>query len=305
MDKVDLQIDQLEREKIISLIQQNQVRIGKHNVRYTRSNKKHTLEHWEKCMESYERLLKSIPKDILKIEKEIRVKFVADFTPEREKKLLSLINTEIEVLIQKTEKLYQDEFRKFNASEDFTNRVNAAREKCQELTETYMEKCRELSEQNQESNNRMSPKEICGFYEMKDTFLHELNLLGPLQNINLLFKDAESNPPLHEAITGVHQGIRIMAKTLQDEGSGEMQSMKERKARKMQVARETLLFRDLVINMEPLIEQSILPEEKRNQEILEKLWKRIEGLFFQGRKDWSEALPLFKNVFEVSIGAGK
>lgn len=128
MDKVDLQIDQLEREKLISLIQQNQVRIGKHNIRYTRSNKKHTLEHWDKCLESYERLLKAIPKEILKIEKEIRVKFVEGFTPERETKLLSFINTEIEVLIQKTEKLYKDEFRKFGASEEFSNRVNAARE---------------------------------------------------------------------------------------------------------------------------------------------------------------------------------
>ncbi len=304
MENIELQIDQLERDKLISLIQQNQVRIGKHNIRYTRGNKKNTLEHWDKNMESYERLLKAIPKEILKIEKEIRVKFVAGFSPDREKKLLNFINTEVEVLIQKTEKLYEEEFKKFDAGDDYHNRVQKIRETCQELTETYMEKCRELSTQSNDVNSRMSPREICDFYSMKDTFLHELNLLGPLQNINLMFTDAEANPPLQEALKEVQEGIRHMAKTLQDEGSGDMQSMKERKARKMQVARETLLFRELVINMEPLIDQAMLPEEKRNQEILAKLWDRIEGLFFQGRGDWSNVEPMFKTVFTVSSKNG-
>ena len=251
-------------------------------------------------MESYERLLKAIPKEILKVEKEIRKKFVADFTADRENKLLSLINTEIEVLIQKMEKLYEDEFSKFDALDNFKDRLVKVREKCQELTETYMIKCRELSSQTSEHSGRMSAPQICEFYKMKDTFLHELNLLGPLQNINLMFNDADEKAGFKEAVEEVQQGIRHMAKTLQDEGAGEMQSMKERKARKMKVARETLLFRDLVVNMEPLIEQAKLPEDQRNPEIMGKLWERIEGLFFQGRSDWATVLPQFKSVMTIS-----
>ncbi len=306
MDKIELQIDQLEREKLISLIQQNQVRIGKHNIRYTRGNQKHTLEHWQKCLESYERLLKSIPKDLLKIEREIRKKFVEGFSEDREVKLLSLINTEIEVLIGKADKLYGTEFRKFGAYDEFETRINKAREACQELIETHMAKCWELADGQDQKTKRMSAPEICDLFKMKETFLHELNLLGPLQNINIRYDESSGEKPeLHEALGGVMQGIRDMAKTLQDEGSGAMQTIKERKERKMQEARETLLFRELVINIEPLIDQAVLPEEQRNQEVMQKLWDRIEGFFINGRNDWATVLPRFKTVFTIASVNGQ
>ena len=301
MDNIDAQIDELQRDKLISLIQENQVRIGKYNIRYTRGNKKNTMEHWDKCLESYERLLKSIPKDLLKMEREVRTKFVADFPSQRETRLLSTLNTEIEVLIQKSENLYADEFRKFGAAEEFSSRIAKVRLKCQELMEAGLEKCRELSSGQIEESGRLPVKEICALYQITESLLHELNLLTPLQDISIRVKQAEENSTLAEAIAQVQDGIRQMSRTLIDEGSGEMQSVKERKERKMQVARETLLFRDVVINILPLIDQCLLPSEQRNREVIDKLWDRIDGFFVNGRKDWEGERTKFKSVYQAIL----
>lgn len=301
MDNIDAQIDELQRDKLISLIQENQVRIGKYNIRYTRGNKKNTMEHWDKCLESYERLLKSIPKDLLKVEREVRTKFVADFPSQRETRLLSTLNTEIEVLIQKSENLYADEFRKFGAAEEFSSRIAKVRLKCQELMEAGLEKCRELSSGQSEESGRLPAGEICKRYEITESLLHELNLLTPLQDISIRAKQAEENSTLAEAIAQVQDGIRQMSRTLIDEGSGEMQSVKERKERKMQVARETLLFRDVVINILPLIDQCLLPPEQRNREVIDKLWDRIDGFFVNGRKDWEGEQTKFKSVYQAIL----
>lgn len=301
MDNIEAQLDQLERDKLISLIQENQVRIGKYNVRYTRGNKKNTMEHWDKCLESYERLLKSIPKDLLKIEKEVRTKFVADFPPERERRLLSYLNTELEVLIQKADNLYGGEFKKFGSEEEFANRIASVRIKCQELMEAGLVKCRELSSGEAGKTGRLPAGEICKLYEITESLMHELNLLGPLQEISLRLKSAEGYSGLTGALVQVQEGIREMAKTLINEGSGEMQSVRERKERKMQVARETLLFRDLVINILPMIDQALLPPEQRNQEVIGKLWERLEGFFINGRKDWAGIMPKFKSVYDVAL----
>ena len=301
MENLEAQLDQLERDKLISLIQENQVRIGKYNIRYTKSNKKHSLEHWDACMNSYDRLLRSIPKELLRVEREVRTKFVSTLSPERRTRLLTMINREMEVLFKKMEDLYLEEYRKLHAEEQFQNRLQATRSKCQELLETHMQKCEEALNGETVSEGRLTASEICALYEMSESLLHELNLLVPLQRINNKLESARKLPGLDEPVKQVQEGIRHMARSFREESGRVMESVQERKAHKMQVARETMLFRDLVINLEPLIDQALLPPETRNLEVIDKLWQRLEDYFYQGRREWEPVKTGFRQVYQAAM----
>ena len=101
MDNLDDKIDTLIRDKLISLIQENVVRIKRTTIKYTKTNKKHTLEHWQALFDSYGKVFRSMPRDLLRVEREVRIKFVSPLTDERILRLKSMINSEAEVLIQK------------------------------------------------------------------------------------------------------------------------------------------------------------------------------------------------------------
>lgn len=76
MDNVDDKIDTLMRDKLVSLMQENTVRIKNINIKYTTSNKKHTIERWRAFYDSFDKLFRNMPKDLVRVEKEVRSKFV-------------------------------------------------------------------------------------------------------------------------------------------------------------------------------------------------------------------------------------
>ena len=116
MDNLDEKINSHERDKVISLIQENSVRIGKINIRFTKLNKKHSLERWQAYYDSYDRLLRTIPKELLRIEREVRQKFVSPFTSERINRLKANINDELDLLVKKIEKECRLDFKKNSSS---------------------------------------------------------------------------------------------------------------------------------------------------------------------------------------------
>jgi len=100
MDHLDEKIDSLIRGKLVSLMQENVVRIKRTRVKYTKGNKKHTLEHWQAIFDSYAKLFRNIPREITRVEREVRIKFVSPMTSERVNRLKTMINAEAETLIQ-------------------------------------------------------------------------------------------------------------------------------------------------------------------------------------------------------------
>jgi serine protease inhibitor ecotin len=94
MDNIDGKIDSLIRDKLISLIQQNVARIKRTTIKFTGSNKKHTLEHWQAKYDSYDKVFRAMPREMLRVEREVRLKFVSPLTEARVIRLKTMINSE-------------------------------------------------------------------------------------------------------------------------------------------------------------------------------------------------------------------
>ncbi len=100
MDNLDDKIDSLIRDKLISLIQENAVRIKRITVKFTKSNKKHTLDHWQAFYDSYDKIYRSMPKELLRVEREVRTKFVSPLTEDRITRIKAMINSEGDLLFE-------------------------------------------------------------------------------------------------------------------------------------------------------------------------------------------------------------
>lgn len=301
MDNLEPKIDTLIREKFISLIQENQVRIGKINIRYTKANKKNLLEHCSVSLDSYDRLLRSIPKDLVRVEKEIRTKFVHPLPPERKTVLIGMIMRELEVLYKKVEDNYSKKYGILGKGAEFSQRMEKIRAKCSELLDTHIKKCEETLNRESSSSGRMPAPGISQLYGIKESFLHELNILEPLQTINLKLSRADEDSKVKKAIEEVQRGISEMARTLLDDSAARVDTLIDRKQRKLQVARETILFVEIVSNLPTLIDQALLTPDRRNDDMVHKLWEKIEELIRQGRKEWQTIRPRFEVLFEAAV----
>ena len=112
------------RDKLVSLIQENAARIKRTTTKFTGNNKKHTLEHWQALFDSYDKIFRSLPRDLLRVEREVRVKFVSPLTEVRVTRLKTMINSEAEILIQKRAKEYRPQFDKLGQVIFLTNKCN-------------------------------------------------------------------------------------------------------------------------------------------------------------------------------------
>ncbi len=298
MDDIESKIDALERDKLVSLIQENAVRIKRIKIKFTKFNKKDSLEHWQKYYESYDRLIRNIPKEIFRIEREVRAKFLSDLTPERVLKLKSFINSEAQLQFEKLEKECGIEFQKMGHQKDFEDLVQKTRLKVKKGIEEQLEKCEQVIKKETSESGKLKIDEVCKIYNIKESILHELNILEVLQDINIAMNKMREKNGGDSVVNEIQSSFREMLSNIQNETVQTSGSVEARKLRKIQVARESLMFRDLMVNCQYMLSQAVLSRQPKNMEIIGKIWSKIEEILETGRKDWSQYISKFEKLFQ-------
>ena len=80
--------------------------------------------------------------------------------------------------------------------------------------------------------------------------------------------------------------------------------MEARKKVKMEVARDSMTVREIVINTQPFLGQLVLPEDRRNQEVVRKSWSNIFEILEGQEGRWASVIPNFKPLYEFMCGEG-
>jgi UDP-2,3-diacylglucosamine pyrophosphatase LpxH len=302
MDNLDDKIDTLIRDKLISLIQENVVRIKRTTIKYTKSNKKHTLEHWQLLFDSYGKVFRSMPRDLMRVEKEVRIKFVSPLTNERVTRLKSMMNSEMEVLIQKMTGELRPEFAKLGHGDTFDTKVEETRKKFFENLEQQVQKNLDAVNTETGQGQKLGVDELIKIYNVKESTLHEINIISPLQSINALLAKVNGDPRLTETLENLQQGFRNLFQDIQGNRVDDVATMAARKKIKMDVARDTMTVREIVLNTQPFLEQLALPEDRRNQEVVKKSWSNIFEVLEGQDGRWATALPNFEPLYQFMCG---
>lgn len=304
MDNLDEKINTLIRDKQISLIQENTVRIKRITVKFTKTNKKHTLDHWQVYYDSYDRMFRSIPKDLCRIEREVRIKFVSALTPKRIEQLKTIINSEAEVLFEKMANACQAEFEKLGSGDLFAERVEQTRKKFSENLEQHIQKCVDGIHATIGGGQRAGVQELTRLYEVKESLLYEINIITPLQKINALLSQVNGDTRLSGMMDGLQEGFRELFQDLQEVHTNNVDTKEARKALKMDVARDAMTVREIITNTQPFLEQLVLPVDRRNFEVIQKSWERFfDTIEVQGER-WKKVIPHFTPLYQFMCGEG-
>lgn len=304
MDNLDEKIDTLIREKLFSLIQENGARIKRITIKYIKSNKKHTLEHWQTLYDSYEKVFRAMPREMLRVEREVRIKFVSPLTDTRMTRLKTMINSEAEILIQKRAKECQPEYEKLGQGDLFEQRVEHTLEKLNENLEQQIQKCLDSVNAVTGQGHTFGIQDLMKIYDVKESTLHEINIISPLRSINALLAKVNGNPGLTNNLENLQQGFRHLFKDIQKNRVNDVATMEARKKVKMEVARDTMTVREIVINTQPFLEQLVLPEDRRNPEVVRKSWSNIFEILESQEGRWASVIPNFKPLYEFMCGEG-
>jgi len=305
MDKLDETIDTHERDKVISLIQENSVRIGKINIRFTKLSKKDSLERWQAFYDSYHRLLINIPKGVLRIEREVRQKFVSSFTLKRIERLKSNINEEIDLVVKKLEGKCRLDFKKLGREEELDSRLKATLKKCSELLESEIKKCSDRLEMSVHGSGKIQLKDLALAYEADEILLHQLNITDPLQAINANLNSNVEDPLVKDLFSTTIECIKNLIQSIQNTAIDPRGSVAVKKAAKMEVAKESMQVREIIHNIDYLVEQIKLPEERKNPEVLKNIWLQLEANLDNGKPGWAELIPKFKSLYDYIESKGK
>ncbi len=301
MDNLDDKIDTLVRDKLISLIQENAIRIKKITIKFTKSNKKHTMDHWQTFYDSYDKIYRNMPRELLRVEREVRKKFVSPLTEDRITRIKTMINLEGDLLFEKLAVECQPAFEKLGQGKEYEQRVEQTRKKLSENLDQQIQKSIEALNEDTGQGQKFSVQDLIEIYGIKESMLHELNIISPLRNINSQLSKVNGDSRLADILNSVQDGFRFLFQDIQKIRSSDVTSKDARKKLKMEVARDTLTVREIVLNSQPFMEQLALPKDKRNREIIKKSWlKFFEVLEGQGER-WKKVIPHFKPLYNFML----
>jgi len=289
--------------KLTSLIQENTVRIKKINIKFMTKNKKHTVERLDVCYESYDRLLRGVSKELVRIEKSVREKFAEPISEDRKTKVLSYINTEADLLATMLEDDLRGEYKKFGKEELFLEKFDASLNKLKINLEDQTQKLMQSMSENSGQKRGYQPIELSEIFDIDKTLLINMNFINPLTRISSVFEELNSDQESQKVYAAVKGAIRDMAKSALENPEGSAENMKERKARKMILAKKSLSLGELVNNLQLLAEHLSVPQDKRNMGIIDKLWSRLENSLKES-DDSAKLLPGLKLFYDYLNSPG-
>ncbi|MBI4384718.1 MAG: hypothetical protein HY579_11880 [Nitrospinae bacterium] len=300
MGNLDNLIDTKVREKMTSLLQENSVRIIKVNLRFTTGNKKNTLERFEAIYDSHEKALRAIPRDLLSVERAARIKYRASMDEDRRIKVMFQIRSEAELLLSRLTKEFRGEYEKFGRLDKFDQRTAANRVWIQEAAERETLKLMETLKTELEKG-RLPPGELSRMYDLEEPSLVDMQLIDPLQDINLYLDELSQGEVFRPVAEGIQEAIRICVAVLNKLERGEGASFVTPEARKesrVQIVKASLRIKDLALNVKSLLEQLRQSPESRNLEMTGRIWERIREIF-KGQIDGDVVLSKVQPVYDI------
>ena len=300
MEDLDKTLDIMERDKCTSLLQENSVRTKKNNIKFTKLNKKNSQEHLDAQLVSYERLVRNLIKQLLVLEKKIRIKYLIPLNEERALKLMGWWNTEVECALEDLSKKYRTVHIQRKTVEEFDAKLMAMRSKAKVEIEREVPKLLENLAKEIGSSDRFDPKELSEIYGLDESVLVDLQIIDPLQKLHESFRKLREEGFEKQLFKGLEDAIRIFVKNIKEaEGivwSG--RSADQRKEYKMKAAKLNINLKEIILNLLSLVQQALLPKDRRNSDVISKLKNKLENLF-QVDSEYDEIISKIKPFFET------
>jgi hypothetical protein len=300
MEDLDKTLDIMERDKAVSLLQENSVRVKKNNIKFTKLNKKNSQEHLDLQLVSYERLVRNLVRQLLTMEKKIRLKYLTPMDEERELKLMRVWNTEVECALEDLNIKFRDIHVQRRSVEEFDANVNAMRTKAKSDIESQVPELREKLLAEIGSSERIDPKELSVLYGLDEAVLIDLQVIDPLQKLHESYRKLSEGGCEKQVLQGLDDAICIFIKNIKAlEGivwSGK--SPDQRKELKMKVAKLNNNLKEIILNLLTLAQSALLPVERRNADMISKLTGKLETLF-KVETDYDEIVCKIKPFFEL------
>ena len=300
MEDLDKTLDIMETDKCTSLLQENSVRTKKNNIKFTKLNKKNSQEHLDAQIVSYERLVRNLIKQLLNLEKKIRLKYLIPLDEERALKLMGWWNTEVECALEDLSKKYRVVHIQRRTVEEFDEKLMAMRAKAKVEIEREVPKLLENLAKEIGSSERFDPKELSEIYGLDESVLVDLQVIDPLQKLHESFRKLRDAGFEKQLFKGLEDAIRIFVKNIKEaEGivwSG--RSADQRKEYKMKAVKLNINLKEIILSLLSLVQQALLPKDRRNSDVISKLKIKLESLF-QVDSEYDEIISRIKPFFET------
>ena len=300
MDDLDKTLDIMERDKCVSLLQENSVRTKKNNIKFTKLNKKNSQEHLDAQLISYERLVRNLVKQLINLEKKIRLKYLIPMNEERALKLMGLWNTEVECAVEDLSKKYRDVHVQRKTVEEFDEKLVEMKSKAKIEIESQIPLLREFLLKEIDSSNRFDPKELSKIYGLDESVLIDLQVIDPLQKLHESYRKLREVGFEKNIIKGLDDAICIFVKNIKEVESivWSGRSPDQRKEYKMKAAKLNMNLKEIILNLLALVQQALLSKERRNTDLIIKVKAKLEDLF-KIDKEYDQIIFRIKPFFEV------
>ena len=300
MDDLDKTLDIMERDKCVSLLQENSVRTKKNNIKFTKLNKKNSQEHLDAQLISYERLVRNLVKQLINLEKKIRLKYLIPMDEERALKLMGVWNTEVECAVEDLSKKYRDVHVQRKTVEEFDGKLVEMKSKAKIEIESQIPLLREFLLKEIDSSDRFDPKELSEIYGLDESVLIDLQVIDPLQKLHESYRKLREVGFEKNIIKGLDDAICIFVKNIKEVESivWSGRSPDQRKEYKMKAAKLNMNLKEIILNLLALAQQALLIKERRNADLIIKVKAKLEDLF-KIEKEYDQIIFRIKPFFEV------
>ena len=281
MEDLDKTLDIMERDKCTTLLAENSVRLKKNNIKFTKTDKKHSQEHLDAQLVSYERLIRTLIRQLVGIEKKIRLKYFVPLESSRANKLRASWNTEVEGVLEDFKKKYRVVHKQRGSVEEFDKKISQMLDGAKISVDTEVTNLKHKLENEIGTSKQFSPSELSKIFGLDEPVLIDLQVIDPLQNMQILFKKLEDSGCDGEVFVSFNEIIQMYAKEIKNVESTVWsgRSADQRKEAKMRVAKLYLNVKEIILSLHDLARQALLEKEKRNEEIILKIRSNLEKLF--------------------------
>ena len=281
MEDLDKTLDIMERDKCTTLLAENSVRLKKNNIKFTTTDKKHSQAHLDAQLVSYEKLIRTLIRQLVMIEKKIRLKYLVPLESSRANKLRAGWNTEVEGVLEDFKKKYRAVHKQRGSVEEFDKKISQMLAGAKISVDTEVTNLKHKLENEIGTSKQFSPSELSKIFGLDEPVLIDLQVIDPLQNMQILFKKLEDSGCDGEVFVSFNEIIQMYAKEINNVESTVWsgRSADQRTEAKMQVAKLYLNLKEIILSLHDLAWQALLEKEKRNEEIILKIRSNLEKLF--------------------------
>ena len=137
---------------------------------------------------------------------------------------------------------------------------------------------------------------------MDESVLVDLQVIDPLQKLHESFRKLRDAGFEKQLFKGLEDAIRIFVKNIKEvEGivwSG--RSADQRKEYKMKAVKLNINLKEIILNLLSLVQQALLPKDRRNSDVISKLKNKLESLFqVDSESEYDEIISRIKPFFET------